>query len=512
MTDEISVEKLETKKLSYKASKEFAATYLTDFFPAGATVWSPSDVDKLEIQGLSEFKSIINDCRFFYRREPIANTVINKLVEIAINDIIFEKNGLSENEFRIFTGIKDSLLDYMEKCALEYLITGIVIPEIKYSPVTKKELNEMGVKKYNTLELPTSMWLRDPTTVEIKSTQVLDEPSYFIVLPEEVVTFIRNGGEYSNGEKDTELFNKIKTRYPEFVEQINKGNTKFLIKDDKLIIRCKVITGSQYPTPYLYPALESLKHKRNIRRMDYAIAARVIAAIMLVKLGNDNFPVTEKDENAFDDIRDQMMWRGSGNRDVERIFMLFANHTLEIEWITPDVETLLNSNKYAEINQEIFYALGFPKILTVGETDRTQTSDPNIATLSPIKTMETMRRHLMKILNAIIYHISESNGLKTTPKVRFDQIKLYSMTDLIELMKYLYETSNISRETFAKTFGFDFQEEAEKRAVDEKLIESLGIPAFSPQPFSPQPEQKDKETDDKKEKKENNKEKLDKKE
>ena len=49
----------------------------------------------------------------------------------------------------------------------------------------------------------------------------------------------------------------------------------------------------------MYPALEPLKHKRNIRRMDYSIASRVISAIQLIKLGNDDFPVTEDDEDAF---------------------------------------------------------------------------------------------------------------------------------------------------------------------------------------------------------------------
>ena len=482
MKEEIKSEVVELK--SVKLAK--AESYMTNYSNMPVN-WSPDDIDKLEIQGLDDYKKVTNDCRFFYRREPIASTVINKMVDIAINDIIFEKNGLSDNEFRVFTGMKPKLLDFMESCALEYLVTGMVVPEIKYENVGKEFLNELEVKKYSTLELPTSMWLRDPSTIEIRSSQVLDEPSYFVKLPDEVVTFIRNEGKYSTGIEDKELYKKIRVLYPEFVRQVQAGNKEVLIENDKLIVRRKVITGSQYPLPFLYPAMESLKHKRNLRRMDYSIAARVIAAILLVKLGNDLYPVVEGDEKVFSFIRDQLAYRGSSNRDIERVFTLFANHTLTMEWITPNVEVLLNADKYSEINQEIFYALGFPHILTVGETTRTQVSDANIATLSPVKTMNKMREELLPILKNIVFNISDRNSFKAVPLTRFEQINLMTVTDFVELTRFLYDTSNISRETLDNAFGYVFDEEVKKRADDEKLVVELGIPEFAPTPFSPQP-------------------------
>lgn len=456
-----------TNKLA-TSSYSFMQTY------DGETYWSPDDIDKLDIVGINEFKKIIADCRFFYRRDPIGSTVINKMIEIGITDIKFDQGKLSDNEFRIFLGLSDKLKAFMEECALEYLISGLVVPEIKYQPASKDYLQDLGVKKYETLSLPVSMWLRDPTTIKIKTSILSDDPSYFVVIPDDMVFFIQNKGKYPDGTKDIALYNKLATLYPEIIEQVNNNNKEILLENDK-IIRRKVITGSPYPTPYLYPALEALKHKRNIRRMDYSIASRAIEAIQLIQLGNDTFPVVEGEEGVFNDIRDQMSYRGSYGRYKERIFQLFANHTLKISWVYPDMSALLNERKYAEVNQDIFFALGFPRILTTGETERTQTSNAEFATLSPEKSMENMQSKVLSILKKIVKEISISNGFKDVPKVNFTEISLHSIADFVSMMDAMRTANVISDSSFAEAFGYNYEEEMKKKKKDESLSKSLGV-------------------------------------
>jgi len=474
-----TVKSIEEPKRLAVASYNFLTT------DGGYVYWGPSDIDKLETVDIeNNFPKIIKDCRFYYRRDPIASTVVNKLVEISMTDIVFDKGDLSVNEFRIFEGIKDELLAFMDNCALEYLISGLVIPEIEYAPVTKEDLMTLGVKKYNSLELPISMWLRDPMTVKIRSSMIMDKPSYYVVLPADLVFFIMNEGKYPDGNKDLKLWTQLQIHYPEFIEQVKAGNKEVLLEND-LITRRKPITGTPYPTPYLYSALESLRHKRNLRRMDYSLASRVITAIQLFNLGSDEYPVTEDDEGAFQNIKDQMVYR---DKNIERIFQLFANHTLKISWIMPDITALLDDTKYREINQDIFFSLGFPKILTTGETEKTQNSDPELAMVSPVKSMENMQRKLLPILKEIVKQISIRNHLKDIPEVHFDKISLYSIESLLKIVTALYEGGNISRETLDAEFGYNFEEEIKKRSEEEKRLEELGVPAFSPKPFSPQPE------------------------
>jgi len=137
-----------------------------------------------------------------------------------------------------------------------------------------------------------------------------------------------------------------------------------------------MLADAEYPIPYLYPGLESYKHKRNLRRMDYSIASRVISAILHVKAGSDEFPLTEDQQDVLDDLESKFHWReGISPTDIERVFTLFTNHTIELNWVFPDVEALLNDKKYDAVNKDIILALGFPRILITGETERSFTSD-----------------------------------------------------------------------------------------------------------------------------------------
>lgn len=450
--------------------------------------WSPSEVDKLESLNIKEYQKVVDQCRFYYRKDPIAGTVLNKMVEIGITKLVFDQGTLSQNEFKIFDSMRPVIQQFIEDCGLEYLISGLLIPEVRYTSFTKKQLTDLGIKKYTSLTLPETMWLRDPKTIKINSTMVADKPSYYVILPEEIIFFILHEGTYPDGNEDKELYRLLVELYPDFVLQVKSGNKEILLENE-VIIRRKVLSDSPYPTPYLYSAIEALKHKRNLRRMDYSIASRVIGAIMLIKVGNDEFPVTEDEEDAFSAIRNQMTWRNSYNKDLERIFQLFVNHTVEIEWVNPPVEALLNDAKYKEVNQDIFFSLGFPRILTTGETERTQSSDPEFATMSPVKTMEAMQRQLLPVVEWILQDIAANNGLKNYPKPRFSNINLHAFTDFVGAMTSLYNSGNISRTSYAQSFGFNWEEEMAKKEEEQELMDELDLPEFSQLPFSPQPGQ-----------------------
>lgn len=463
-------------------TKMAKATFI-DFNQSSQNPWSPSDIDRLEFDEGMSYRKNIKACKFFYKKDPIASTVINKLIDIGITEIKIDKTGLSANEYRIISALKDSLQDFAEEMAIEYLLSGLVVPEITFARVTKDVLKFYGIKKYETLELPISMWVRNPATVKINKA-FMDKPSYYVMIPDDLIFFIMNGGTYKDGTKDEKLYSELLAYYPEFVAQVRNGTREILLNNPYIFTR-RTTTDSAYPIPYLDSALEAMKHKRNLRRMDYSIASRVISAIQLFRLGNDEYPVTEDQQDQFDSIKQQMVYRDGSGMDIERIFQLFAPHTLSVEWVFPPVDALLSEKKYAEVNQDIIYSLGFPRILITGESERTGTSDPEIATISPARTMETFRRKIIFVLNSVVNSVLEKNNLKGTTSVEFKPINLRTFVDFINALSKLYDTGNISRTSFAEAFGYDIEEEAELRADERKLFVDLGIEEFNQQPFSP---------------------------
>jgi hypothetical protein len=409
------------------------------------------------------------------------------MVEICITDLQIEKGNISDNEYRIYRGIKHILREFAETLALEFLITGLIIPEISYAPISKDKLKKMGVKKYEAITVPIDMWVLPAEQIKINSSWMSSKPSYFLEIPDELIYFVTTKGIFSDGTKDEAAYYSLTAAYPELIANIQKGVREIKIETN-LDKRRRPLSDSPYPTPYLYSVLEILKHKRALRRMDYSLAARVITAIQHIKMGDKDFPVTEGDQEMVDQLKEQMSWRNSGYIDTERVFQLFTNHTINIEWVFPDVSVLLNERKYADVNADIFFGLGFPKILTTGETDKSNSSDPEFASLSPVKTMEMIRRVILDILNSILEQVVELNGFKSIPVISFSNINFHSFKNFVEGMNILYNSGNISRTSFTAAFGYNWEEEVKIKADENTTMEELGVGKFAELPFSPQPD------------------------
>ena len=453
-----------------------------------ANPWTAEEVDKYATKDVTkEYRSTVNACRFFYRRDPLASVIINKMVEVGISELQLIPGKTPTNQFRVYESLLDELQDFAEDCALEYLISGLVIPEIELARMPKREITLRGIKSYTSLFLPASLWVRDPATIIINSPLIANDlPSYFVEIPDELIHFIKHDGKYKDGNEDKDLYQELVRLYPEFVRKVKAGETRFPLEVD-LAIRRKSLSDSPYPTPFLYPALESLRHKRNIRRMDYSLASRVITAIQLVKVGNDEYPLTAEDDQQLENLRAQMRWRDSNNREIERIFQLFTNHTVTIEWIFPDVTALLDEAKYQNVNADIMNAFGFPKILITGETDRSQSSDASVALISPEKTLESIRRKIIRIIRRVLLKVADENNFKEIPEIRFAPMNLRSFAEFLDGLQYVYDTGNLSRTDLAKALGYDFMEQIKKRAEENEVILDLNVPEFAPVPHSNTP-------------------------
>jgi len=487
MTEELKeVTAVTSPKLAKASSQSFSIMW--PYYREGTTPWSPAEIDKLEFVDHDEWKNIVEDCRYYYKRDPFVATVINKIVDLSINDLVVHAGDARDSIISIVNSIKTPLLLFLRNAALEYLTTGLVVPEITFDELSREELHTIGIKRWNKMILPVDMWIRDASTIIVKDPMIGGKKSYYMEIPEELRYFIKNKGKYQDQSEDIELYKKIVEDHPNIVKAIRADKKKILL-ENPLVIQYRTLTADAYPTPYLYPALESLKHKRNLKRMDYSLASRVITAIQLIKMGSDEFPLTEDNEDQLEDLKKEMKWRESqSDKHLERIFQLFANHTVTIEWIFPEVNILLDENKYKSVNQDIAIALGFPRILLTGETERTQTSDPEIATISPLNTMERIRESIFPIVDRIIDTIVNENNLGGQPEVAFKPINLMAMSDFVNGIIELYSSGNLSRESFGAVFGFDLFEELIKRSEENQMLEELNIEEFAPVPHSPQPQ------------------------
>lgn len=414
----------------------------------------------------NKWHDIVKLCNFFYERDGLIRTVIDKQVEIGINDMtIVATERAQQRVLELFEYIKNSVKGFLAQAATEYFLSGLVIPDIVWKTALPEET---GMKK--AYVVPTDIWTRNPLQVELKSTPIPNRVIPLWTLTSDEVSFITNKGVYPDGTEDKETYQILYREFPQYVALVNKGITKIPLPGH-FVIRRKPLLRTQYPVPYLMPNLELLMHKRNLRKMDYAVASRVINAILHIKAGNDEHPIGE-DSDVLDNLAVEFRRRGSIN-SVERIVELFSDHTVSLNWVVPPIDTLLNTDKYTQLNQEILYGLGFPKFLITGEKDKSNSGTAGSALLSPLNSMKAMRSDFEDFLNRLFREVADKNNIKTPPLVKFAPLDLIEMQDLLSVAQTLEEKGIVSRTNVAKLAGFDFVSEQHLRYSEEELMTEL---------------------------------------
>jgi hypothetical protein len=167
---------------------------------------------------------------------------------------------------------------------------------------------------------------------------------------------------------------------------------------------------------------------------------------------------------------------------------LFANHTLKVEWVFPPLDVLLDDARYKDINQDIIFGMGFPRVLITGESERSNTSNSEFAMMPAIKTVDKLRKEIIKIIEDIVFEISEYNNFNSFPSVTFAPLDMHEFKTFIDSLGKLYDSGNLSRESYAKVFGYNWDEEIKRRVEEQKVIEETNIPEFQPQPHSQNPQ------------------------
>lgn len=472
-----------------KVTKKVSSAIFRDLYDS-----NPWEVGLFQDSDRDHYVKRVKKSRFFYRNEPLISAIINRIADIGATDVVIGSGSLTKSETQLLNSISDMLVDYIRNAIRELLLSGLLFTEVYFDIYDDKELRLLGIQYKKEAILPKNITFRPPENLEIKGFIAQNDTSYYYIIPDKLIELIQTKGKSVFGEDSTELYKLLKENYPNIVKAVEKGENKVKVYPRYKVIYWNTMPDSVYPVPMLSPVLALLQHKRNIRRMDYSLAARAILMIMHIKAGNDEFPVTRDDEDILDDLREQMSLP-SGTMYYDRIFQLFTNHTIDIDWITPPVDVLLDDNKYKYIDEEILMGLGFPRMLLTAEATRSQASSQDLADFIMRTMLNPIRKSLLIVVRQIIYDIIEKNGFRGKPSfIQLKPVHFAKFRDLFEALRYLYETRVISRTTFADFIGLVHREEIEKISNENEYMRDMGVEEFAPVPYSgKQPDGKNEE-------------------
>ena len=100
-----------------------------------------------------------------------------------------------------------------------------------------------------------------------------------------------------------------------------------------------------------------------------------------------------------------------------------------------------------------------------------------------------MQKDLITIAKGVVKEIATLNGFKNIPEIRFSKINISTFKNFVEAMNSLYETGNISRSSYDDAFGYNWEDEIERKEFENKELKKRELEEFSPMPFSNQPQQ-----------------------
>ena len=231
----------------------------------------------------------------------------------------------------------------------------------------------------------------------------------------------------------------------------------------------------------VFPLLD-MKHQ--LREMDRAFLLGGINFIVLVKKGTDEHPVTKASEITL--VAEQM-------RAQSKSSVIVSDHRLEIEIITPDLENILNPEKWSVLDDRIRLRL-WGSIAPPSDTGNRE----NQVTLAKVVSLGIEnRRHMLKrdLEGSVIEMTRNRNegvfdepaSLEYAPR----RVDLLFDAQVATVFQEIRDRGDLSRETILEEFGFDLALERQRRiaekdddfdenASDDEIFEQVNVPFNSP--------------------------------
>ena len=403
-----------------------------------------------------DYHSVVRMSYDFYQRGGMASTVINRLAELSITRIRNGQRKTSNEANAYFEAVlhrnPSRLMRFVRTAALEYFLSGLVLPRVDWVKETGEDISP-DLKNGREYIFP--VFDLYPQLLVNVVWASWGKKEYYLKLPKEDIKLIKNGGSQI---KEQQLkYEMYLNYYPSYVRAITDGADRVKIDVDPILR--KEVSFTQYPTPYLFNVLEALVFKQGLRRMDFAVVSRVISAILLVQEGDKDFPLTDETESNLEVLKQQILARANDPTKLERLFFLFSNHTTKLTWITPDVQAMLDQEKYRQTNDEIAEGLGFAKILITGESRNAQAAELSTWAIQPL--MEDLRDMILEWIITVYEEAAELNNFRNVPNPAFTPIKLQDFVKTAAVFAQAYKEGNVSRTTRDEMIGLDFLTELE---------------------------------------------------
>ncbi len=402
-----------------------------------------------------DFDSQVELARKLYKEEGIVKTVIDLMVDFSATKM---RNVTTQPKSQKFF---DNLCKYSDMDSvlrwvfLEYYRSGDV-----FTYRGDKQTVKVGADRGSVYYPYTVL---NPTVIDVEGSLVFNYNIYTMEVTGELQSIIQ-----AIGRKDKRITEVLKYIPKEFKNPRFSSSGKIILDQNKVArISRNRQPYEKRPSPFMSGAFRPLLVKRRLREMDLATAEGIINSLIIIRVGNDNYPATKKQLEAVAGLF------STGAKSLQ----LFWNHTLDVEIITSDL-TALGEEKYRQVNRDILSSLGMPTVLINGGEDGGRFANAWASIVALMERLENGRRQIKRWLESEYRIIAEDNNIKEVPTVEFERMNLREEKVFKNILMAYYDRGLLDVETLLEDSGYDY-EQIKERKKTQKKDKSIFDPPYS---------------------------------
>lgn len=402
----------------------------------------------------SDVKSKIRKTLFYWENEPIVYKCITLLAQLA-NDtftISCEDKKIETALRKWWNDIKGNdflnhfFLEYFRSCNVPILRTNV-----RYVP--KNGFKKDGYEK----RIPGGYTILNPLNISITDSSIPGVKQALLFVDKDFLSIVKNSG----------MMDQVRKIFPdEISSQIKPGVGSIILPRE---IFSMVTKDKQPYEPWALPlvshAFDALDYKRSLMEMDRSTTAGVRNRILKVTIGNDMFPVTDTKE---------LQALANKFKNPSKNLTIFWNHTLNIEYIEPKLDSL-NNDKYEPVLDDIRSVFGISKVLLGMEGD--SNGNNALCLKGMIEILEQARTSFITWFHREINDVANTitNTKEDTVSVAFGTLNLKDENDFFRVIMQMVDRQIISYETASETLGYYFPREVDRLEKEKKIRDEKGI-------------------------------------
>jgi hypothetical protein len=281
-------------------------------------------------------------------------------------------------------------------------------------------------------EIPVKYILMNPFDIVAEKATAFKSGVYKKVLSDYELERLRD----PKTEEDRKVFDSLDPEVKQKIKQgsFNRDGLQIELDPSKLIYSFyKKQDYEPFAIPFGFPVLEDINWKLELKKIDQAICRTVENVILLITMG------AEPDKGGVNPNNLKAMQELFKNESVGRA--LIADYTTKAQFVIPDLNKVVGSEKYKIVNEDIKEGL---QNIIVGSEKYSNTQVKAEIFLERLK--ESRNAFLNDFLQPQIKEVCKNMGLKNYPVAKFEEIDIKDEVQFHRVITRLLEIGILTPE------------------------------------------------------------------